>query len=389
MARELVRFPRRLLAGTAAVALAMVVLAVPGLFRAAEPPSERGSSQDPAPGPAGAPRWRQHDIHRPKPPVVEPAEGVLAARPPRDALILFDGKGLDAWRSPDGGSARWKVGDGYLETVPGAGPIETRDKFGDSQLHIEWAAPSRPEGVGQDRGNSGVFLMGQFEIQVLDSYRAETYADGQAGAIYGQYPPLFNATRPPGQWQSYDVAFRRPRFDASGRLLEPARITLYHNGILVQNNEEPFGPTSWLKWLPYADQGGRGPISLQDHDHPVRYRNIWLRELPDRPAPTAKDLERPRVITLPTEILDRYAGQYRLNDKPDAPRATIRRVGSHLTISYPFRPEPLQLDPISETEFDMPFTAGRYTFRTDEGGRVTAVHFRIGDGERDMKRVAP
>ena len=126
--------------------------------------------------------------------------------------------------------------------------------------------------------------MGQFEIQVLDSYRAETYADGQAGAIYGQYPPLANASRPPGAWQTYDIAFRRPRFDASGHLTEPARITVLHNGILVQNNEEPFGPTSWLKWLPYTDRGGRGPISLQDHDHPVRYRNIWLRELPERAA---------------------------------------------------------------------------------------------------------
>lgn len=337
-----------------------------------------------------AARWRQHDVRRPRPPVVEPAEaGAIAAKPPKDAVVLFDGSNLDAWKSADGGPARWKTADGAMETVPGAGAIETKAKFGDVQLHVEWSAPSPPHGKGQDRGNSGVFLMGRFEIQVLDSYQAETYADGQAGAIYGQYPPLSNASRPPGQWQTYDVAFRRPRFDDSGKLMEPARITLFHNGILVQNNEAPFGPTSWLKWLPYADDGGRGPISLQDHDHPVRYRNLWLRELPDRPGPTAKDLARPKVVALPAAVLVAYVGQYLLNAKPKAPKATFTREGGRLTVAFPFRPQPLALEPISETEFDLPFTDGRFTFRKDDQGRVTGVHFRIGDGERDMKKVAP
>ena len=334
-------------------------------------------------------RWRQHDIRRPKPPVVEPAEGSIAARPPKDAIVLFDGSDLHAWRSSDGGPARWKVADHAMETVPGAGPIETRKTFGDIQLHLEWATPSSPSGMGQDRGNSGVFLMGQFEIQVLDSYKADTYADGQAGAIYGQYPPLSNASRAPGEWQSYDIAFRRPRFDAAGNLLEPARVTVFHNGILVQNNEEPFGPTSWLKWLPYKGIGDRGPISLQDHDHPVRYRNIWLRELPERPAPTAEILARPKVISLPAEILDQYTGQYLLNPKPGAPKATIAREGGHLTVSFPFRPEPLTLEAISETEFDMPYTDGRFTFIKDANGRVSSVLFRIGDSERNMKKIAP
>jgi hypothetical protein len=338
---------------------------------------------------APAARWRQHDIRRPKPPVVEPADGGIAARPPKDAVVLFDGTSLDAWKSQSGGPARWKVVGGAMETVPGTGMIETRRTYGDIQLHVEWAAPDPPVGEGQDRGNSGIFLMGQFEIQVLDSFRADTYADGQAGAIYGQYPPLFNASRPPGEWQAYDIAFRRPRFDGSGKLLEPARVTVFHNGILVQNNEEPFGPTSWLKWLPYEDRGGRGPIALQDHDHPVRYRNLWLRELPERPAPTAADLARPKTVTLPPEILDRYAGQYRLNAKPDAPKATIAREGDHLTVTFPFRPQALALDPISETQFDMPFTDGRFTFLKDDAGRVTSVHFHIGDGERNMKRVEP
>jgi hypothetical protein len=334
-------------------------------------------------------RWRQHDIRRPRPPVVEPAAQTIPARPSKDAVVLFDGSVLDAWRSSGGGPARWKIVDGAMETVPGAGPIETRRRFGDIQLHLEWAAPSPPRGAGQDRGNSGVFLMGQFEIQVLDSYRADTYADGQAGAIYGQYPPLFNASRPPGHWQTFDVAFRRPRFDAAGNLREPARVTLFHNGTLVQNNEEPIGPTSWLKSLPYKNEGERGPISLQDHDHPVRYRNIWLRELPERPAPSAQDLARPRVITLPPEVLDQYAGQYLLNTKPDAPKATIARSGGHLTVSFPFRPEPLLMEAISETEFDLPETDGRFTFTKDETGRVSGVRFHIGDGERDMKRIAP
>jgi hypothetical protein len=337
-----------------------------------------------------AARWRQHDIRRPKPPVVEPAEGTIAPKPPKDAVVLFDGSDLDAWKSPQGGPATWKVADGYMETVPGSGPIATKGTFGDIQLHVEWAAPDPPHGVGQDRGNSGIYLMGQFEIQVLDSYKADTYADGQAGAIYGQYPPLFNASRPPGQWQMYDIAFRRPRFDASGTLAEPARVTLFHNGILVQDNEEPFGPTSWLKWLPYTDQGARGPISLQDHDHPVRYRNIWLRELPERPVPPAQDPSRPKVVTLPAEVLDRYTGQYRRVDaKPDAPKATIARQGGHLVVSFPFRPQPLALEPISETVFDLPSTDGRFTFREDERGRVTGVRLRVGDGEQDMEKLAP
>jgi hypothetical protein len=332
-------------------------------------------------------RWRQHDIRRPKPPVAEAAESGVAARPPKDATILFDGTSLDAWKSHLGGPARWKVIEGALETVPGTGMIETKGTFGDIQLHVEWAAPSPPSGVGQDRGNSGVFLMGQFEIQVLDSYKADTYADGQAGAIYGQYPPLFNAARPPGEWQTYDIAFRRPRFDRAGKLAEPARVTLFHNGILVQNGEEPFGPTSWLKWLPYDPGVDRGPIALQDHDHPVRYRNIWLRELPERAVPAPADLARSKLVTLAPEVLDSYAGQYLLNTEPDAPRATIARVGSHLTLTLPFRPGPLALESISETQFDLPFTDGRFTFLKDAGGRVTGVHFRIGDGERDWKRV--
>ena len=257
-------------------------------------------------------RWLQHDINRPRSPVVDPVvspAGAPAAAP-GDAVILFDGANLDAWRSPEGGPAPWKVSDGFMEVVPGTGPIDTKGKFGDVQLHVEWASPSPAVGKGQNRGNSGIFLMGVYELQVIDSYRADTYADGQAGAIYGQYPPLANASRPPGEWQTYDIAFRRPRFDAGGKLLEPARFTVIYNGILIQNNEELWGGTNWLEPVPYENHGDRGPIELQDHGHKVRFRNIWLRELPERPAPPANYLSERKIISLSTEALDALTGKY-------------------------------------------------------------------------------
>lgn len=333
-------------------------------------------------------RWRQHDVRRPHPPVVEPAHGSIAAAAPRDAVVLFDGSSLDAWQASGGKPAKWPVKDGYFETAPGKGAIETKAKFGDIQLHLEWAAPDPPHGKGQDRGNSGVFLMDRFEIQVLDSYNADTYADGQAGAIYGQYPPIANASRPPGQWQTYDIAFRRPRFDTAGKLREPARITLFHNGILVQNNEEPFGPTSWLKWLPYKNDGARGPLSLQDHSHPVRYRNIWVRELSERAEPTA-DRGRPPTIALPAPTLDRFVGKYDLKPQRGDKKVSIERDGDHLVVTFPFRPQPLDLEAISETEFDMPTTDGRFTFQRNAEGDVTGAKFRIGDGERTLTKVKP
>lgn len=359
-------------------ALPVLVLSAGLAVLAADPP--RVENQTPMP------RWRQHDVSRPHPKPVAPADPI-AAKPPADAVLLFDGTNLDAWKATGGGAARWRIVDGAMETVPGGGGIETKAEFGDVQLHIEWAAPAPPHGKGQDRGNSGVFLMNQFEIQVLDSYQADTYADGQAGAIYGQYPPLFNASRPPGEWQSYDIAFRRPRFDASGQLVEPARITVFHNGLLVQNNEEPFGPTSWLKWASYQGLGERGPISLQDHDHPVKYRNIWLREMPERALPgEGHRVGQPKVVALPETTLDRYAGRYSLGAGSNA-SATITRVDDHLSLELPFRKEPLDLWPLSETEFDLSHTDGRFTFRMADDGRVTGVHFRVGDSERDWSRV--
>jgi hypothetical protein len=168
-----------------------------------------------------------------------------------------------------------------MEVVAGTGDIATARGFGDVQLHIEWATPTPPHGESQERGNSGVFLMGRYEVQVLDSYNNKTYPDGQASALYGQYPPLVNASRPPGEWQSYDIVFRRPRFDAQGKLLKPARVTVFHNGVLVQDDVELTGPTAHQRRPPYEAHPERLPIKLQDHGNPIRFRNIWLRELPD------------------------------------------------------------------------------------------------------------
>jgi len=332
-------------------------------------------------------RWLQHDKERPKPPVVEPAASPAGAPAPKDAVILFDGTNLDVWRTPEGGPAPWKVAEGFMEVAPGTGPIETKAKFGDVQLHVEWASPSPPVGKGQDRGNSGIFLMGLYELQVLDSYRADTYADGQAGAIYGQYPPLANASRPPGEWQMYDVAFRRPRFDKDGKLLEPARITLVHNGILIQNNEELWGGTNWLESAPYEAHGDRGRIELQDHGHPVRFRNFWVRELPERPAPGADYPARPQTVSLAAAELDSLTGQYAMGRRKDAKPATISRGDGHLLFKMASRPRPLVMLPISPSEFVLPHTDARFTFQRDDQGRVTGVLFRVGDGEQLLTKI--
>jgi len=225
--------------------------------------------------------WDVHDLDRPQPPIVQTGAGqAQPILPPSDAIVLFDGANVDGWVSQkDGRPARWKVENGYFEVVDGAGGIETTRGFGDVQLHVEWASPNPPKGEGQDNGNSGVFLMNQYEVQVLNSYGNKTYPDGQASALYGQYPPLVNATRPPGEWQVYDIVFRRPRFAADGSLLTPARVTVIHNGVLVQDNVVLTGPTGHHARPPYEAHEDQLPISLQDHDHPVRFRNIWLREL--------------------------------------------------------------------------------------------------------------
>jgi hypothetical protein len=226
--------------------------------------------------------WKIHDPNRPLPPMIEPATASTQESPgraPSDAVVLFDGKDLLRWVHKDGGAAKWKVENGYAEVVAKTGYIYTRDSFGDCQLHVEFAEPAPPKGESQERGNSGVFLMGLYEIQVLDTYENKTYADGMASAVYGQYPPLVNASRPPGQWQSYDIVFHGPRFDPEGKLLRAARVTVLHNGVLVQDNVELSGPTAHGERPPYKAQPEKLPLALQDHGNPVRYRNIWIREL--------------------------------------------------------------------------------------------------------------
>jgi hypothetical protein len=223
--------------------------------------------------------WPQHSLERPKPPVQAPQAQRLPVPPPAGALVLFDGRDLAWWQKWDGSPAGWRLVDGAMEVVPGAGGIRTRVGFGDLRLHVEWASPVPPVGEGQDRGNSGVFLMETYEVQVLDSYRSDTYADGQAASLYGQFPPRVNVTRPPGEWQSYDIEFRRPRFDSTGVLLSPARMTVRHNGVLVHDDVPLLGPTSHRVRAPYAKHPDALPISLQDHDHKVRFRNIWAQPL--------------------------------------------------------------------------------------------------------------
>ncbi|MGB7284767.1 MAG: DUF1080 domain-containing protein [Candidatus Acidiferrum sp.] len=227
-------------------------------------------------------RWKQHDMNRPVPPVVDPGTSSTQAdpgRPPSDATILFDGKDLSKWQHQDGTPANWKVEHGYFEVVPKTGYIYTKQAFGDCQLHVEFREPTPPHGDSQERGNSGVFLMGLYEVQVLDSYKNKTYADGQAAALYGQYPPLVNASRPPGQWQWYDIVFHGPRFDRSGKLIRKAHVTVFHNGVLVQDSVELTGPTENGARPPYKAHPEKLPLGLQDHGDPVRFRNIWIREL--------------------------------------------------------------------------------------------------------------
>jgi Domain of Unknown Function (DUF1080) len=227
-------------------------------------------------------KWKIHDMSRPVPPVVTPGTSSTQdtpGRPPSDATVLFDGDNLTQWQHKDGTPAKWIVENGYFQVVPKTGYIYTKQPFGDCQLHVEFSEPTPPQGESQERGNSGVFLQGLYEVQVLDSYNNRTYADGQAAALYGQFPPLVNASRPPGQWQWYDIVFHGPRFDPSGKLLKPVHITVFHNGVLVQDDDELTGPTEHMQRPPYKPGPDKLPLALQDHNTPVRYRNIWIREL--------------------------------------------------------------------------------------------------------------
>lgn len=224
-------------------------------------------------------KWKVHDIDRPKPKVVTPAAQL--GQPPSDAIILFDGKDLSQWQNELKGKllpASWKVENGYMEVKPGTGTLVSKEKFGNAQYHVEWSAPTELAGDSQWRANSGFILMNRYEIQVLDCYNNPTYADGQAASIYGQWPPLVNACRKPGEWQSYDIVFEAPRFEGQ-KLVRPAYVTVFHNGVLMHHRQEIIGRMAHRVVGTYAPHAPEEPLALQDHDVPVRYRNIWVRRL--------------------------------------------------------------------------------------------------------------
>lgn len=340
------------------------------------------------PGQANGP-WRIHDLSRPQRPVVTPGvHGTQdqAGRPPSDAIVLFSGKDLSEWTSMQGGPAKWIVKDGVMESVKGSGYVMTARKFGDCQLHVEWAAPLPVIGNSQGRGNSGVFLMNTYEVQVLDSYQNKTYPDGQASAVYGQYPPQVNAALPPGQWQTYDIIFHRPRFDTAGKLLQAARITVLHNGVLTQDSVEIKGPTNWMSRVPYKAHEDKMPLALQDHGNPVRYRNIWIRELPEAgflPGDEGGTLP-VREVTVPDSILQKYAGEYKSDS---GSTITVERKGSHLVVLRGKNSFPLEVAPVSETKFAGVAVETEISFQTGGDGKVTAAVLRSVESPQTFKRL--
>jgi len=354
------------------VSLAVVAAAFSALAQvaAAQPPEGEQAK--------AARQYRMHDYNRPRPAVIQPGTASTPdqpGKPPSDAIVLFDGTDLSQWRSMDGSPAKWVVKNGNMECVRGSGYIRSLQAFGDCQLHVEWAAPAKPEGRSQGRGNSGVFLMGNYEVQVLDSYENITYADGQAAAVYGQYPPQVNASRSPGQWQTYDIVFHRPHFDEQGKLLKRARLTVVHNGVLVQDNVELLGPTTWMNRPEYTPHPDKLPLSLQDHGNPVLYRNIWVRELP---AGQPHDKE----ITLGGAALDKFAGQY----KNQGLTVTVTRKGDQLlarigdNVDRPIYPR-------SETEFFSKYIGLVYEFKPGPTGQIDGLTIKHGDDRYEVQRA--
>jgi hypothetical protein len=271
-------------AAAAAGCILVAGLLIAQADKPADPPKNRtaplGYSDTPViPGQ----KWKVHDIDRPRPRTVTP--GAQYGQPPSDAIVLFDGKDLSKWQEQGKGANRgkiipaaWKVENGYMESPYNHGDIFTKEKFGSVQLHIEWASPVVIDGTSQWRGNSGVLLMSRYEIQVLDSWENPTYADGQAGAIYGWWPPLVNVARKPGEWQTYDIFFEAPKFKAD-KLDKPAYVTVMHNGVMLHHHQEIGGPMAHRVVRQYQKHEPEEPLALQNHDTLVRYRNIWIRKL--------------------------------------------------------------------------------------------------------------
>ena len=325
--------------------------------------------------------WKSHDMARPRPPVVHPAELSLPVPPPSDAQVLFDGKDLSQWQYRDGGPADWKVENGYMEVRKGAGSIWTRAVFGDVQLHLEWSVPQSDAG-GQAAGNSGLYLMGRYEVQVLNSYRSDTYADGQAGALYGQFPPLVNASLAPGAWQVYDIVFRRPRFDPNGEVLQRARVTLFHNGVLAQDGTELVGPTDWLQPKPYTSHPDQLPMMLQNHGSPNRFRNIWVRRLQEHAEPGPAGPVKP-ILPLSAEQLTVYAGSYEYERGGEL----VIWFEDGILLTTPYASKRLELVPRSRREFELRWTAATLVFDLDSDGHPSGVTFHIGGEQRKARRL--
>jgi len=318
------------------------------------------------------PHWLDHDRDRPMAPVVTPgtfSSQAQPGQPPSDATVLFDGRDTAAWVAMDGTPTKWVVHDGAFECVPGSGYARSRQAFGDCQLHVEWATPTPPHGNSQGRGNSGVFFgFGRYEVQVLDSYQSKTYADGAAAAVYGQYPPLANASLPPGEWQVYDIVWTAPRFRDDGTLRAKARLTVFHNGVLVQNNVELTGPTAWIGRAPYKAHPERMPIAFQDHGNPVRYRNVWVRELGH---------PRHKEFMLADKTLDSFAGRY---GKPPGNVVSVHRLDDGL-LSLTLGGSEVVLHAQSPTQFYALTTDLQCEFQ--DGGKKIAV--TVGeDSDRPM-----
>jgi hypothetical protein len=274
---------------------ALLLLALGAALAAQQPPAAAPAKPQGIPESAGddvrgyndtpqipGQKWRVHDIDRPRPEKVTPGLPLLNEAPPSDAIVLFNGKDLSQWEQRARGGVtqapKWKVENGYIEIVPRTGRLVTKAKFGDCQLHVEWLIPKEATGTGQGRGNSGVELMTRYEIQVLESNQNLTYADGGAGAVYGVWPPLVNPARPQGEWNVYDIFFEAPRFEGA-KVTKPAYITVLFNGVLVQDHRAYLGTTIWRRVGTYTAHPAEDSLSLQDHNQPVRFRNIWVRKL--------------------------------------------------------------------------------------------------------------
>jgi len=335
--------------------------------------------------PQAGPPWKIHSMVRPEAPVIDPGDA-RAGRAPSDAVVLFDGTDLSQWESADGGPAEWPVAHGYMESAR-KGDIVTKQPFGDCQLHVEWASPAKVVGGGQGRGNSGVLLMGKYEVQVLDSWNNRTYADGHAGSVYGQYPPLVNASRPPGAWQSYDIIFHGPRFNDDGSLERPARITVLHNGVLVQDNVELTGPSSWMERPAYQRHPDKAPLRLQDHHNPVRYRNIWIRELTERDTreypwniPPAE-----HAVELTDEQLDELAGRYG-TEGAFVMAVTREKDGFYVQVESGRRPKH-KLFAISATEFCAEKVDLRLEFKKTVDDVVDGLVFSLGTDRTQLQKI--